>query len=219
MTNQEQLKMYQDLIFANEQLKILIQDFKTLEKNSQIIESIKSLKNVDANIINQGLQKLNFTEIGADFLKKIESELKSSSSTIKKAEDELNITSKKLEEKISLYMETVEGLNQIEHMSEDIESINKGFEKLKNRSIFLPAFIAAFSVGFFSFFASNINAFFQEKIPGESEFVKLIDDSYFFVDSENRNIVYLNIPKKVSVSQFMDSVNSERYILQFERRH
>ncbi|MDO8454953.1 MAG: hypothetical protein Q7S59_10325 [Sulfurimonas sp.] len=188
MTNEEQLKMYQDLVFANEQMRVNIEQFAKLKDLNILIDKIQKFKNFDENLIIEKLNQIDFEKISSAIFNKIEkSEVKF---------DELN---SRLLKKIDSFENATEGLHDIDSISENFKQIAKNYKTISSRLIYMPTLIVASLVGLFTFFSANLNQYFSaEKIQNESQFAEYIPEARFAVSTNDRRI-FLQVPDAIKI--------------------
>ena len=177
-----------------------IRDFEDLISNLNMVDvslrqNIDKLEKFD---IEKQIQKLGTQNIAQNLTKEFENQLSIATET-------LEVQNKELVDKIETFRKATDNLMQIDTLAEHIETIVEQNKKLKRSYKVIPAVVIAVTVGAFSFFASNINAYFSQTIPGENKFIERFQNAQFII-GQDRNIIYLQVPQDTKVTQ-IDTVN------------
>ncbi len=183
MTNEEQLKMYQDLIYANESMRVLINDMNNITEAKEIILNLHKLKDINGDVINKNLEKIDFSKIESKIFEKVENQILSSVKKLEKSQQVLE----KQSEKLTIGLSAVDDLIYINDMATDVTEIKSYLKKWKTKSI-VTIVIASTLIGLFAGVVGNqlneiITSFYQNK---EFEFKKLDDYDGRFIIFNNQ---------------------------------
>ena len=178
-----------------------IKDFEDLISNLTMVDvslqqNIDKLEKFD---IEKQIQKLGTQNIAQNLTKEFEKQLSIATET-------LELQNKELIAKIETFRRATDNLMQIDTIAEQIDTIVTQNKKLDRSYKVIPAITIAVTVGAFSFFASNINAYFSQTIKGENQFIDRFQNANFLIGSD-RNIIYLRLPKETKITQVDSAEN------------
>ena len=177
-----------------------IKDFEDLISNLNMVDvSLKqNIQKLDKFDVEKQIQKLSTQNIAQNLTQEFEKQLSIAAEIL---EDQ----NKELIDRIETFRRASDNLMQIDTIAENIETIVEQNKKLNRSYKVIPAVVIAVTVGAFSFFASNINAYFSQIIPGENKFIERFPNAQFII-GQDRNIIYLQMPQDTKVTQ-IDTVN------------
>ena len=172
-----------------------VQDFEDLISNLNMVDvSLKqNIQKIEKFDVEKQIQKLSTQNIAQNLTKEFEKQLSIASETIE-------IQNKELIDKIETFRKTTDNLMQIDIIAEQIDTIVAQNRKIERSYKVIPAVVIAVTVGAFSFFVSNINAYFSQIIQNEDQFIERFSSAKFYV-GKNRNIIYLQMPKDTKITQ------------------
>jgi len=178
-----------------------IKDFEDLISNLNMVDvSLKqNLQKLEKIDIEKQLSNIAVENIGRNLTKEFEIQIKASTEV-------LGEHHKTLIHRISSFQKATEGLMQIDSIADDIQTIVQQNKKMEKRYMLIPVAVTAVTVAIFTFFASNVNNYFNEAISGENSFVERFPDSKFII-GKNRNIIYLTVPANTEISRVNGSDN------------
>lgn len=177
-----------------------VRDFEDLIANLNMVDvSLKqNIQKLEKFDIEKQIQKLSTQNIAQNLTQEFEKQLSIAAQI-------LEVQNKELIDKIETFRRATDNLIQIDTIAENIETIVEQNKKLNRSYKVIPAVVIAVTVGIFSFFASNVNAYFSQKIYNEDKFVDRFPNAKFYV-GRDRNIIYLQMPQNTKITQ-IDTVN------------
>ena len=178
-----------------------IRDFEDLISNLNVVDvSLKqNINKLEKFDIEKQIEKLGTQNIGRNLTDEFEKQLKLATET-------LEVQNKELIDKIETFRRATDNLMQIDTIAEQIDTIVTQNRKIERSYKVIPAVVIAVTVGAFSFFAANINAYLSQTITNEDKFVDRFPDAKFFV-GKDRNSIYLQVPLGTGISQVESNGN------------